>query len=186
MKAFMAFVEEVLSVFFKKPTPAPVPTPVPVPPNPDPKPMPPPETPGFHLYKVANSFVGRDASPADIAPDEYACAESVSNIIHEAFGDFPKNSPVLSTAVLHIQLLNHPKFKGVMAPEPGDVIISPTGSGNGKLPNGHTGIFGFGGQIMSNDSATGLFKPNYTLDSWVARYRKLGGFKIYIFRRIAA
>jgi hypothetical protein len=37
---------------------------------------------------------------------------------------------------------------------------------------------------MSNSSATGLWTNNYTITSWVARYRDKGGYPIYFFRKI--
>lgn len=159
--------------------PQPAPAPLPYPPVPIEN-----SIPRLKLFAKAASFLGRDASPQDLAPDDLACAETVSDIIHSAFGDFPANgSTILSTAVLWQRLANHPKFKYVLDGLPGDIIVSPTGSGNGKLAHGHTGIFGDQG-IMSNESATGIFKYNYTLASWVARYRAIGGFRIYIFRRV--
>src|SRR3954462_12894985 len=55
-------------------------------------------------------------------------------------------------------------------PPSGDIVISPTGYGNGSMPNGHVGIIGDNGQIMSNNSATGLWDIHFTLASWKARY----------------
>lgn len=153
-------------------------------PAPVPAPLPPPD-PSDVLLETARSFLGRDASPADVAPDEFGCAETVTDIIHAAFADFPPDGKtIVSTTTLYQRLRAHPKFKMTLDPVPGSIIISPTGYGNGGLANGHTGIFDQGQKIMSNDSRTGLFKMNYTLDSWVARYRKIGGFPIFIFRRV--
>lgn len=167
------------------PKPAPQPEPVVVPPVPV-EPPKPPKTAARTLYEYALAQIGKDASPADVAPDEYGCAETVCNIIHECFGDFPlEGGVIISTADLYKKLKKHPKFTQIAEFGPGDVLVSPTGYGNGGLANGHTGIVGENNVIMSNDSATGLFKENYTIESWVARYRKIGGFPLYFFRRIS-
>ena len=75
-------------------------------------------------------------------------------------------------------------FIKIDRPEEGDIIISPTGFGNGNLPNGHVGIVSKDGMVMSNDSATGVFTENYTMDTWKARYRDIGGYPVYYFRRV--
>lgn len=181
-------VELIKALFKKKPMPIP-PTPEPVPVDPpelvQPTPLPPkidPDLPRQELLKVTKNFLNKDASPRDIAPDTLGCAESVSNIIKTAFGDMKIHT---STIALKSALIANSKFRAILGGYlPGDVIISPTGSGNGKLKNGHAGIFVADGRIASNDSDTGLFQDNYSLDAWVSRYRTLGGFKIYIFRRV--
>jgi len=42
--------------------------------------MEPVKSPREILYETAKSFLGKDASPADEAPDEYGCAETVNEI----------------------------------------------------------------------------------------------------------
>lgn len=133
------------------------------------------------VYETALSFLGVDASPLDEAPDEYGCADSVSKVLLKAFPNCIKGS--ISTAELYNQLNTSKEFTKVSQFRFGDVIISPTGMGTG-LPNGHTGICGEGEEIMSNTSATGLWTQNYTITSWVARYRTLAGFPIFFFRKI--
>ena len=134
------------------------------------------------LYIAAISSLGTDASPNDIAPDELGCAESVNAIHKKVFG-YEVGGGV-STSQLYKALVSHPKFIAVDTPLEGDVIISPTGYGNGKLSNGHTGIVGKAGVIMSNDSATGLFKENYSLETWRSYYSSRGGYPVRFFRRI--
>ena len=123
------------------------------------------------------------ASPKDIAIDEFGCAETIFNIIQTAFGDMDEKI-LLSTTELYRKLKAHKKFQQVLDLEAGNVLISPTGYGNFQLTNGHTGIIGLNGKIMSADSATGLFMENYTIDSWIERYRKLGGFPMFVFKRV--
>lgn len=142
-------------------------------------------SPHKKLYEHARTFLGKDASPNDIATDEYGCAETITDIIHSCFNDFPtEGGTIISTIILYKRLKAHKKFNMVTNFGPGDVLVSPTGYGNGTIKNGHTGIVGENGTIMSNNSETGLFEENYTVDSWVAKFRRQGGFPLYFFRRI--
>lgn len=131
------------------------------------------------LYHTALEALGTDASPSDIAPDELGCAETVSNIIRGVIPDFPV---VTGTWTLWDILRNHPRFEQTSVPMPSDVIISPTGTGNGSFP-GHAGIVGEG-VVMSSDSRTGRFEKNYTLEEWMERYQKQGGYPVYFYRKI--
>lgn len=137
----------------------------------------------YKLYITALSFLGSDASPLDQASDELGCADSVSRVVKSVFPDSIKGS--VSTAELYKQLLASKQFTKVKDFKAGDVVISPTGMGKtGKITNGHTGIVGEGEEIMSNSSATGLWTTNYTIESWVKRFREQGGYPIYVFRKI--
>ncbi len=133
-----------------------------------------------HLYEIAVGFIGRDASPNDVAPDEYGCAESVSDVIRAAFPDLMW--PVLiSTRTLCAHLAASAAFEEVAVPFYGDIILSETGTGNGSVPNGHTGVVGKHG-IMSNSSQTGTWEQNYTLDAWKRHYADKGGMPTRFFR----
>lgn len=134
------------------------------------------------FYWVAVGFLGVDASPQDDAPDELGCAETMNNIHLTAF-EFPIGGD-MSTKQMYKALAMTTYFVNVTTPERGDVVISPTGYGNGKLPNGHVGMVGENGVIMSNDSATGKFLTNYTLATWKKRYVDTGGFPMTFFRRV--
>jgi hypothetical protein len=142
-----------------------------------------------HLYDTAFSFIGKDASPRDLAPDEYGCAETVSGVIQAAFPElrFPT---VLSTRELFAHLNNSPSFQETDNPNAGCIIISVTGTGNGRVGNGHTGIIGeHEGPddslwVMSNDSRTGTWEVNYTLNSWYRYYELKGGMAAHYFRPV--
>lgn len=135
------------------------------------------------LYAHAISYLGIDASPLDEAPDDVGCADSVSRLVRAVFPQAFKGS--IATADLYKQLRASSEFKLVTDFRAGDIIISPTGMGKtGKIKHGHVGIIGEYEEIMSNSSATGLWTNNYTLTSWVARYRTLGGYPIYFFRKL--
>lgn len=137
---------------------------------------------GNELYALAAQGIGRDVSPRDLAPDDVACAESVSMLIQKIYPGFPT---ILSTAQLHTFFLNHTEnFRKVDISNclPGDIIVSPTGMGNNpRMPHGHTGILAKEG-ICSNDSASGEWHEYYTLQTWINRYQKVGGYPVFIFR----
>ena len=132
------------------------------------------------LYWTAIGILGVDASPADVADDDVGCAESVNAICRKALGIEVGGD--LSTTRMYQALRESSRFVRVETPLKGDIIISPTGFGNGNLSNGHVGIMGDEGRVMSNTSATGLWTQNYTLESWRERYGKLGGYPVLFYR----
>lgn len=133
----------------------------------------------IHLYETAYQAIGTDASPNDSAPDELGCAESLSKVIQKAFPEL--NFPtVLSTRVLYWNLIQSPSFMLETTPQYGDIIISPTGTGNGRVI-GHCGIVGKT-WIMSNDSRTGTWEANFTPDGWKRYYEIKGGIPTHYFR----
>lgn len=146
------------------------------------------------LYETAHSFLDRDASPRDNAPDELACAETFNAIYTAAFGEPFYKGNQLSTYYLRKALRESPLWKQVYIPAAGDCVISPTGFGTRKhpdnslvIPNGHVGIIMFGGDIASNDSRAqfkGQFRTNYTLETWADRYVRRGGYPMEYYRRI--
>ena len=130
------------------------------------------------LLDVAISQIGKDASPQDLAPDELGCAESVSVLIGQSYGNFPV---ITGTWTLYQRLENDPRFSSVLTPQAGDIIISPTGSlANAPFP-GHTGIMLDDHHIMSNDSSSGTWQDNYTLTTWNKRWGK-AGYPTYFYR----
>lgn len=134
------------------------------------------------LFAAAVKCIGTDASPNDIAPDELACAETINAIHKLAFG-FEIGGTV-STSQLYKALKSSKYFIQVDQPLEGDIVISPSGYGNGKLSNGHVAIKGELDKLMSNNSPTGTFEENYTMDTWKKRYVTLGGYPMLSFRRI--
>lgn len=134
------------------------------------------------LLQSALLQIGVDASPNDVAPDELGCAETINDIHMVAFGD-PIGGTV-STGLLYEALKVRKDFIKLDVPESGCIIISPTGQGNGKIKNGHTGIIDNNLNIMSNDSASGNFKQNYTIQTWRNRWEKIGGYPILFYKKI--
>lgn len=129
------------------------------------------------LYERAKSLLGTDVSPQDLVSDSFACAETVSTLINSLNPNFPR---VTGTWSLWDLLKVH--ADQVQVPQAGDIILSVTGTGNGAIRNGHCGVVGEHEIIMSNDSLTGLFKENYTLDSWNNYYGVKGGFPVLFYR----
>ena len=129
------------------------------------------------LFDIARACIGKDMAPIE---NEYGCAEAVNAVFKKAFG-VPIGGE-LSTWRMIKFLEDIKRFQRVALPLPGDIIISPTGYGDGRIPNGHVGIVGEDNLIMSNDSASGLWIENYNLYSWKARYQDRGGYPIYYFR----
>lgn len=137
-------------------------------------------TPQEKLLCYARQYNGVDASPQDDVDDSLGCAESVSNVIKRLYPDFPI---IYATWFLKDELDKDDRFEGTLELEPGAIIVSPTGTGNGSI-RGHTGILGEDNVIYSNNSFTGIWEPNYTIDSWVTRYRTRGGLKIYVYKPV--
>lgn len=132
------------------------------------------DTESEKIYRRAKSLLGQDASPRDLVRDDVACAESLCNVLE---------IPVITgTYTLNYFLATSPLFEKVFNPVRGDIIISPTGTGNGQII-GHTGIVSDNGKIMSNNSNSGLWDEHLDISLWNWRYANLGGFPINYYRR---
>ncbi len=137
------------------------------------------------LFHAALNHCGTDASPDDDANDAYGCVDSIEEIHHKIFGEYIGAKKTLSTYWLKKYLDESPKFIRVPSPQEGSIVLSPTGyGGKNGVKNGHVGIVGAGGVIMSNDSRTGLWDENYTVDSWHRYYATKGGYPVYFYNRI--
>jgi len=136
------------------------------------------ETVAERLAEEAKLRLGTDASPKNLAPQELACAESVSNIIHSVIPSFPAD--VVGTPELYRLLSKSTLFKRVTDPIPGCVVISPTVG----TSRGHTGIYIEHDKIASNSSKTGLWThtpTHYTRQRWIDYFNGHQGLKGYLF-----
>lgn len=142
------------------------------------------ETLSQKLHNKAIECFKTDVTPKDEVPDSVACAITVNTIHKLAFGDEIGGSA--STYLLYNALLKRKDFKKVETPEPGDIIISPTGYAGkgGTLSNGHVGIVTSNAYVLSNNSKTGLLDNYFTLKSWSDYYGIKGKFPIYYFRKV--
>jgi hypothetical protein len=64
-------------------------------------------------------------------------AVSVNEIVFRAFNDYEGGD--LSTNRMYLALPNNKKLAKVTSPIKGDIVMSPTGYGNGYVSNGHVG-----------------------------------------------
>lgn len=137
------------------------------------------ETNSNKLYELAVKSIGTDVSPRDVANDELGCVESVTTLINKVNPNIPVQ---LSTAAfLKYMQANTQLFEKCAGPGKERIVICATGTGNGKVPNGHVGICVDDADIMSNTSATGKWEKNYTVKSWNNRFELKGGFKVHYF-----
>lgn len=180
----MSLVKQILALFKPKPAVVVVPPVIPSLVTPS---APPAPTRAERLWTRALTKIGIDVTPKDEVSDEVACAQSVTAIYKEEFGEYIEN-PGISTTKLFQAMLDQPtKFRRILTPTKGALIICATGYSSiptTPIDHGHVGIFADADVIMSNDSATGKWQKNYTLNTWAARWKIRGGYTIYIFEPI--
>ena len=130
--------------------------------------------------QVCEDYLGSDASPRDLAPDELGCSETMTTLMQKVWPEVP----VITGTYTMKDYLDKPSngFVRTTVPVPGTIILCATGTGNGSFP-GHTGTFMNDMTIASNDSRTGRFIKNYDLDTWTRRYVNKGGFQIFLYNR---
>lgn len=139
-------------------------------------PVPMPITKRESLYNLAKSCLDSDIAETQ---NELGCAEAVSYLLHTlGVPGFPR-AGFLSTTNLFTWLKAN--TEQVLAPLPGDIIISPTGFSTKGSAHGHVGVCGFHG-VMSNNSMNGLWQQYYTDLSWKAYYHDKLGFPVLYFR----
>lgn len=137
----------------------------------------------MNIYAEAKACLGQSLVPVGDDP-ELGCAVSVSVLLNEKCGIPIKVTQ--STYELLQELISSPRFREVYIPIFGDIIISPTGTStisNTPITHGHVGCVAKYG-ILSNNSYTGLWGENYTLDSWRKRYQVQGGYPVRFFRAV--
>lgn len=131
------------------------------------------------LYQVAYDSIGRDMSPADIAPDNLACAESLNGVFKAAFGSPIGTGPALtSTYYLYQEMLKDPRLEATTKPQAGDIVISPSGYSTKNSAHGHCGVWG-NHDVMSNGG--GAWQDNYTQAAWYNVFSTTLGFPVFFF-----
>lgn len=134
------------------------------------------------IYEKALSLVGTDASPSDEVNDSIACAETLSTIINSIDNTFPV---ITGTWTLWDFVKRIRKdFIKITQPEKGAILMYVTGTGNGKIKNGHVFIVGENGKLLSNNSLTGKFDSHWTVETARNHYGVEGGYPRYIYRWI--
>lgn len=140
-----------------------------------------PKTPSEKFYDFAMTFYGIDPTPQDKQNDENACAEVMTTILNKYFTD---GFPIITyTPDLLIAFRKDIRFKETSEFKTGNLIISPTQTGNGSVI-GHIGTIGKNGKILSNSSPTGLFVDKFDDISWIQRYSKGGQLDLHIFELV--
>jgi hypothetical protein len=132
------------------------------------------------LLQVCEQRLGTDVTPSDLVPDSVACADTVTTLIRLVDPSFPH---VSGTWTLYDILEHRKDYAKVTELSPETIIISPTGMGNGTM-SGHVGIVMGDGVIASNDSNTGKFIKNYTLETWTRRYAGHGGLPVLMYKKV--
>ncbi len=144
--------------------------------KPAPIPTPPQLGTSQKIYDFAKDCIGTDIAKTQ---DELGCAEAVSFILSgAAVSGFPPRG-FLSTADFYKWL--EANAHRVSVGEPGDIIISPTGTSTKGSPHGHVGIVAKYG-ILSNNSQTGLFDEYYDLTKWTSYFSTDLGFPVLFYR----
>lgn len=128
----------------------------------------------------AKASLGIDVSPRDLAPDSLGCAESLTTLLK---GIYPEIPIITGTYTLNEYLKSSKMFQEVKIPNPGCIILSVSGTGNGTV-RGHVGIIGENDEIYSNDSHTGLWSKHLSLMLWIERYVQKGELKTYYYKKI--
>ena len=130
------------------------------------------------LYTVTKSLMGQRLTLDPSVPKDVGCAQCMSYILKEAGYKIPKGG-ISGTYSLY-EWLNKNFYKTDTI-EKGNIIISVTGTGNGKI-RGHVGVFLDNEVIASNNSKTGLLDTHWKYENWKAYYQQVGKLKTVIFK----
>lgn len=118
------------------------------------------------LYAISLESLGTDASPQNLARPEVACAETVTHLISLVDSSIEWTNK-LATFYMRKDMLGGKHFVRVDTPRRGSVVLSATDwNKNGQVVTGHVGIYLGDDHIASNNSSTGIFDINYSLESW--------------------
>lgn len=139
------------------------------------------------ILVLAKARIGQDFTKDYLVPDDVSCSFAVTQILHDVDPIIPI---IFGTSTLLAYLSESPLFERVdgteYTPQGGDIIVSATGTNSRPdiIPKGHTGIFLNETDIVSNDSATGLWLQSYSRTTWRQRYVFKGGYPTYAFRAV--
>lgn len=142
----------------------------------------------IQIWRTAVASLGVCLVPPSDDP-ELGCAISVNMLFEKTFPSLGQIGGGTSTYGLLQALIKSPYFIEIteMQALPGDIIMAATGTStlNGTpISNGHVGIMAEKQNIMSNESATGLWTQNYTLPSFIQHYQVEGGYPVRFFRPV--
>ena len=124
----------------------------------------------------ARLSIGTDFSY--LVDNEIACSEALCRLIK---GIDSRQEIITGTWTLMEYLRKNPRFTEIFTPEKGCIILSPTGTGNGKI-RGHVGIYQDKWTIHANSSESGKWGRTFSHGSWLTRYEKFGGISTLYFK----
>lgn len=133
------------------------------------------------LADLAKSKLGTDFTNDQVVSDDVSCAFAVTTILRE----LDPTTPIeYGTGRLLDYFKTSGKFERVFEPSAGVLVISATGTNSRPdvMPHGHVGIYLDNDKIMSNSSEDGLWKQNFTRESWRTRFYYKGGFPVFLFK----
>lgn len=141
------------------------------------------------IYASAYKFLDTDPTPRDLVPDEYGCAEAVSVVLRHALPEL--DFPIITyTPTLLDYFKTNKHFAESPDPAPGSIVIAATGTGNGSVPNGHTGVIGRKRApdgsywVLSNNSYNGKLQVTHSLNQFIRYYETKGGMKVRYFNAV--
>lgn len=133
------------------------------------------------LLSITKSHLMEDITPKDEIPDEVACSQVLTTLMKE----LDSYTPIIGGTWTLMEWLNKsPRWKKVEQPEPGDIVLSPTGYGKGT---GHCGVVMENDLIASNNSFginRGKLTENYTMTTWQKKYGIDQGMPILFYRHV--
>jgi len=125
------------------------------------------------LYNTSKSLIGTHLGKDTSIPWMVNCANACTDVlIRTGITGLPEKG-IPGTYNLLKFLESSTEFSEVNVYTVGAVIISATGTGNGRI-RGHVGICG-NNSIMSNNSETGLWDTVWNWKRWHDYYQQYGG-----------
>lgn len=137
-----------------------------------------PETKDSKLYGIAKSLLKKHLTLNNSVDKNVGCAQALSYLLKEAGYPIPKGG-ISGTYSLYEWLVKN--FHKTDKLEPGCILISVTGTGNGKV-RGHVGVVLDDEVLASNNSSTGLLDTHWKYENWLAYYTQVGKLKTVIFK----
>ena len=136
------------------------------------------------LLGVAESYLGKDASPNNQAVPELACAETITFLLKQVYPE----TPIITGTYSLYDYLRKPTSNFIQLKEPvaGCIALAVTGMGK-KGTNGHAWIVFEDGTWGSNNSYginKGKFTKNYTYQTAKKRYTDEQSMEIYFFNHV--
>jgi hypothetical protein len=129
------------------------------------------------LYDVAYSLLGKHLTLDNTVDKNVGCGQAVSYVLKK-YGCLIPNKGLAGTSSLNDWLRVNATEVG--KPDVGCIIVSVTGTGN-ESRRGHIGVVGKW-QIMSNNSITGLWDTQWTMDEWIQYYETEGGLDTHYYK----